>query len=105
MTNSVGRIKETKYVRKIVEFLDDANFNKLLKVFDLSKIHECRDYIVAQLILDIGKKLGETLLIEEKDIDIIERTILLKTENTKGKKDRYVFFSGAVKTIKKIVTI
>ena len=38
-------------------------------------------------------RLGETLLIEETNIDFSKRTILLKAENTKGKKDRYVFFS------------
>lgn len=93
MTNSVARIKEIKCARKVVGFIEDRDFNRLLKAFDLSKFHEYRDYIVAQLIFDTGMRLGETLLIEETDIDFIKRTILLKAENTKGKKDRYVFFS------------
>lgn len=93
MTNSVARIKEIKCARKVVGFIEDGDFNRLLKAFDLSKFHEYRDYIVAQLIFDTGMRLGETLLIEETDIDFIKRTILLKAENTKGKKDRYVFFS------------
>lgn len=93
MTNSVARIKEIKCARKVVGFIEDGDFNRLLKAFDLSKFHEYRDYIVAQLIFDTGMRLGETLLIEETDIDFIKRTILLKAENTKEKKDRYVFFS------------
>lgn len=91
--NPVKRIKEIKCGRKVVGFIDDSNFNRLLKNFDLSKFHEYRDYIVAQLIFDTGMRLGETLLIKETDINFTKRTILLPAENTKGKKDRYVFFS------------
>lgn len=68
--------------------------NKLLKSFDLSKFHEYRDYVIAQLIFDTGMRIGETLLIKETDIDFVKRTILLRAKNTKGKKDRYVFFSA-----------
>lgn len=93
MTNPVARIKEIKCARKVVGFIDDENFNRLLKAFDLSKFHEYRDYVVAQLIFDTGMRLGETLAIEETDIDFIRRTILLRADITKGKKDRYVFFS------------
>ena len=77
----------------VVGFIKNDEFNRLLRIFDLSKFHEYRDYIITQLIFDTGMRLGETLLIQEKDIDYINRTILLPSENTKGKKDRYVFFS------------
>lgn len=92
-SNPVTRIKEIKCSRKVVEFIKNDEFNRLLRIFDLSKFHEYRDYIITQLIFDTGMRLGETLLIQEKDIDYINRTILLPSENTKGKKDRYVFFS------------
>ena len=91
--NPVTRIKEIRCTRKAVGFIDDENFNRLLKVFDLSKFHEYRDYIITQLMFDTGMRLGETLLIKETDIDFKKRTILLPAENTKGKKDRYAFFS------------
>ncbi len=91
--NPVTRIKEIRCTRKAVGFIDDENFNRLLKVFDLSKFHEYRDYIITQLMFDTGMRLGETLLIKETDIDFTKRTILLPAENTKGKKDRYTFFS------------
>lgn len=92
-SNPVTRIKEIKCSRKVVGFIKKDEFNRLLRIFDLSKFHEYRDYIITQLIFDTGMRLGETLLIQEKDIDYINRTILLPSENTKGKKDRYVFFS------------
>lgn len=92
-SNPVTRIKEIKCSRKVVGFIKNDEFNRLLRIFDLSKFHEYRDYIITQLIFDTGMRLGETLLIKEKDIDYINRTILLPSENTKGKKDRYVFFS------------
>ena len=92
-SNPLTRIKEIKCSRKVVGFIKNDEFNRLLRIFDLSKFHEYRDYIITQLIFDTGMRLGETLLIQEKDIDYINRTILLPSENTKGKKDRYVFFS------------
>lgn len=92
-SNPVTRIKEIKCSRKVVGFIKNDEFNRLLRIFDLSKFHEYRDYIITQLIFDTGMRLGETLLIQEKDIDYINRIILLPSENTKGKKDRYVFFS------------
>lgn len=44
-------------------------------------------------------RLGECLMIkEETDINFTERTIFLPADNTKGKKDRYVFFSTPMAT-------
>lgn len=91
--NPIRRVKQLKNPRKVVGYLDNTNMNKLLKNFDLSKFHEYRDYIIAQLIFDTGMRIGETLLIKETDIDFVRRTILLPADHTKGKKDRYVFFS------------
>lgn len=93
-TNPIRRIKQLKNQRKVLGFINDTNMNKLLNNFDLSKFHEYRDYVIAQLIFDTGMRIGETLLIKETDIDYTKRTILLPADNTKGKKDRYVFFSA-----------
>ena len=92
--NPIKRVRQLKNERKVVGYIDDTNINKLFKSFDLSKFHEYRDFIIAQLIFDTGMRIGETLLIKETHIDFIKRTILLPAENTKGKKDRYVFFSA-----------
>ena len=92
--NPMRRVKQLKNQRKVVGYIDDGNMNKLFKCFGLSKFHEYRDYVIAQLIFDTGMRIGETLLLKETDIDFVKRTILLRADNTKGKKDRYVFFSA-----------
>ena len=92
--NPMKNIKAIKTPRKVVGYMADKDFNNLLKCFDLSKFHEYRDYVITQLIFDTGMRLGETLSIrDETDINFTDRTIFLPAENTKGKKDRYVFFS------------
>ena len=92
--NPMKNIKAIKTPRKVVGYMADKDFNNLLKCFDLSKFHEYRDYVITQLIFDTGMRLGETLSIrDETDINFAERTIFLPADNTKGKKDRYVFFS------------
>lgn len=92
--NPMKNIKTVKTPRKVVGYMADKDFNNLLKCFDLSKFHEYRDCVITQLIFDTGMRLGETLAIrDETDINFTDRTIFLPAENTKGKKDRYVFFS------------
>ena len=92
--NPMKKIKPTRTQRKVVGYLNDTEFSRLLKCFDLSKFHEYRDYVVTQLIFDTGMRVGECLMIrDETDINFAERTIFLPADNTKGKKDRYVFFS------------
>ena len=92
--NPMKKIKPTRTPRKVVGYLNDTEFSRLLKCFDLSKFHEYRDYVVTQLIFDTGMRVGECLMIrDETDINFAERTIFLPADNTKGKKDRYVFFS------------
>lgn len=97
--NPMRKIKAIKTPRKVKGYIDDKDFNNLLKCFDLSKFHEYRDYVITQLIFDTGMRLGETLLIkDETDINFNDRTIFLPADNTKGKKDRYVFFSQQMAT-------
>ena len=91
--NPIRRVKQLKNQRNVVGYINDANMSKLIKCFDLSKFNEYRDYIITQLIFDTGMRLGETLLIKESYIDFVRRTIKLPAEDTKGKKDRCVFFS------------
>ena len=93
-TNPMKKITVIKTPRKVKGYIEDIDFNRLLKCFDLSKFHEYRDFVITQLIFDTGMRLGECLLIkDETDINFTERTIFLPADNTKGKKDRYVFFS------------
>lgn len=91
--NPMGTIKQLKNHRKPQEFIEDDDLIKFLKYMDTSKFHEYRDYIIIQLVLDTGMRIGETLLITIDDLNLEKRCILIQSENTKGKKDRYVFFS------------
>ncbi len=56
--NPMRKIKPTRVPRKAKEYINDKDFNNLLKSFDLSKFHEYRDYIVTQLIFDTGMRVG-----------------------------------------------
>lgn len=86
-------IKQIKNDRIPKDFISDEDFTRLLRHIDTSKFHEYRDYIIIQLIMDTGMRIGECLLIIMENVDLDKRCILLPAENTKGKKDRYVFFS------------
>lgn len=97
--NYIARIKPIRINRKAVEFISDEKLKLLLKNFDTTKFHEYRDYIITQLIFDTGMRLGETLLIRIDEIDIDRRSIVLPAENTKGKKDRSVFFSAQMASL------
>ena len=50
--NPVSKIKTMRLPRKVVGYIEDVDFNRLLKSFDLSKFHEYRDYVITQLIFD-----------------------------------------------------
>lgn len=92
-TNPVKRIKQLHNTRTPKEFISDSEFNNLLRYMDSSKLHEYRDYVIIICLLDTGMRIGECLMLTTEDIDFKNRSILLKAENTKGRKDRYVFYS------------
>lgn len=91
--NPMDFIKELKSKRIPKDQLTDEEFNKIIKCLDLTKFSEYRDYIVIQLIMDSGMRVGECLSITIKDIDLNNRAILISGEIAKGRKDRFVFYS------------
>lgn len=91
--NTVSKTKFVKQDRKMKEQLSDEEYKKLIKSLDLTKFAEYRDYIIINLIFDTGMRLGETLSLTFDDIDLLNKTILLKASVTKGKKDRFAFYS------------
>lgn len=91
--NNIGSIKFLKVTRKPKEQLTDDEYKKLIKVLDLSKFHEFRDFTIINLIFDTGMRLGETLELKIENIDLFRCTIFLDGDITKGRKDRVVFFS------------
>ncbi|AND85194.1 tyrosine-type recombinase/integrase [Clostridium tyrobutyricum] len=68
-------------------------YNRLIRYLDTTKFHEFRDYTIIQLLMDTGMRIGECLALKVDDIDLNYRSILLRQEITKGRKDRYVFYS------------
>jgi len=89
----MNNIKYLRNERKPLGFITDDEFIRLLLLMDTSKYHEYRDYIVIQLLFDSGMRIGECLMINICDVDVVKCAILLQAENTKGRKNRYVFFS------------
>ena len=94
------KVRQLRTERKAQEYLEDHEIEKLLKIFDRSYFPECRDFMVIMRILDTGMRLGECLQVTTEDIDMVNRTICLPAEYTKGRRTRYVFFS--VKTAKSL---
>lgn len=92
--NPVTKVKQLRNPRKAKDFINDREFNNLIKCLDLSKFSEYRDYTLIQIIIDTGMRLGECLMLKMEDIDLNERCIVLKAENTKGKMERVVFYSS-----------
>lgn len=89
----VKNIKQFKNDRKPKGFISDEQMSELLRHIDTTKFHEYRDYIIIQLLLDTGMRISESLAIKVTDLDINYRSIFLTAENTKGEKNRYVYFS------------
>lgn len=91
--NPISKIKQIKVARKPLHFIDDREFLTLINSMDLSKFHEYRDYIIINILMDTGMRIGECLKLKLSEMDFKDRSILLLAENTKGKRARYVFFS------------
>lgn len=89
----IKNIKQFKNDRKPKNFISDEQFGELLRHIDTTKFHEYRDYVCIQLLLDTGMRISECLALKVEDVDINNRAILLLSENTKGRKNRYVYFS------------
>lgn len=95
-SSPMDKIDFIKVKRKPKDNISDSNFVALIKAIDVTKYYEYRDYVVIQLIMDTGMRLGETLSLTIDDVDIDRRAILIPAEITKGKKERYVFFSNTM---------
>lgn len=96
--NPMKKIRQFKNSRKPKEVITDAELKRLLQNIDTTKFHEYRDYIIIQLLIDTGMRLNECLLLEIENLDLDRRVILISQDITKGRKDRYVFFSRSMGT-------
>lgn len=100
--NPMIKIKQLPNNRKAKDFITDEEFSRLIGRLDKSYFSEYRDYMIINLLMDTGMRIGECLSLKLNDFDFVARTIHLSAEITKGRKDRAVFFSQKVlKEIKK----
>lgn len=91
--NPMKRIRQLKYNRQAKVFLTDEDLKKLLSKFDKSYFTEHRDYVMVMLMLDSGMRLGECSTVLVTDLELGRKRINLRAEETKGRKDRTVYFS------------
>lgn len=101
LKNPMKRIKLFPNKHKPKDFISDEDFNKLISVFDKSYFNEYRDYCIIILLLDTGMRIGECTRILMDDLDLQNCCINLRATETKGKKDRTVFFSTQTQKILK----
>ena len=97
--NPMKRIQQLKNNRRAKEFISDDDFRKLISQLDKSYFSEHRDLTMIYLMIDTGMRLGECSMLLVDDINLAKKQIFLRAENTKGRKDRMVFFSSKTETI------
>ena len=97
--NPMKRIRQLKYNRQAKVFLSDEDLKKFLSKFDKSYFTEHRDYVMIVLMLDSGMRLGECSTVLVTDLELARKRINLRAEETKGRKDRTVYFSPKTETI------
>lgn len=93
--NPVEKVSLIKSERRPKKGITEEELLRVIGQFDYTTFHGYRNQIITLLLQDTGMRIGECLLIEDKDIDFSHRAILLR--NTKGKKERYVFFSETMR--------
>ena len=97
--NPMKRIRQLKYNRQAKVFLSDEDLKKLLSKFDKSYFTEHRDYVMIMLMLDSGMRLGECSTLLITDLELARKRINLRAEETKGRKDRTVYFSPKTESV------
>ena len=91
--NPMKNVKQFKNKHKPKEFLSDESFKKLITSLDKSYFSEHRDFAMIVLLFDTGMRLGECSRLVVSDLDLYGHRIYLREEETKGRKDRVVYFS------------
>ena len=97
--NPMKKIRQLKHNRQAKVFLSDEDLKKFLSKFDKSYFTEHRDYVMIMLMLDSGMRLGECSTVLVTDLELARKRINLRAEETKGRKDRTVYFSPKTETI------
>jgi integrase/recombinase XerD len=91
--NVAKTVKHLKASRKPKEQLSNQEYKRLIGSLDTTKYVEFRDYTIINIIMDSGMRIGETLALQIKDVDLVRRAVMINADNAKSKRDRVVFFS------------
>ena len=91
--NPMKKIRQLRTNRKPKVYLTDEELRKLLANLDRSYFSEHRDYMMIMLMLDSGMRLGECSTLLVTDLELHRKRINLRAEETKGRRERTVFFS------------
>ena len=91
--NPMKKIRQLRTNRQPKVYLTDEELRKLLANLDLSYFSEHRDYMMIMLMLDSGMRLGECSTLLVTDLELHRKRINLRAEETKGRRERTVFFS------------
>jgi len=103
--NPMKSIRLMKNERIPKDFISDADFTRLLSVFDKSYFNELRDYTMIILMMDTGMRIGECTRLLVDDLDLRGLSIAIRAEETKSHKPRMVFFGNRTqKALKSWIT-
>ena len=91
--NPMKKIRQLRTNRQPKVYLTDDELRRLLTRFDRSYFSEHRDYMMIMLMLDSGMRLGECSTLLVSDLELSRKRVNLRAEETKGRKERTVFFS------------
>ncbi len=91
--NPMKRVRQLRANRQPKVYLSDDELRRLLARFDRSYFSEHRDYMMVLLMLDTGMRLGECSTLLVSDLELSRKRINLRSEETKGRAERTVFFS------------
>ena len=88
------RVKLLPQERLPKSYMEDPELLKLMKSLDKRVFSEYRDWLVMMVMLDTGTRIGETLSIEDEQLNIDMRSLHLPAEKTKSRRARTVYFSS-----------
>ena len=97
--NPMKKVQQLKHNRNAKDYIADEDFKRLIGHLDKSYFSEHRDFAMIILMIDTGMRLGECSDLLVGDVNLAKKTIFLRAEITKGRKDRMVFFSPKTETI------
>lgn len=90
-TDITKRIENIKPKRKQRRLLSEQELKQFFDGFDTFTFWGRRDWTICRLLLDTGMRIGECLALKPEDIDLRNRTIIVR--NTKNGHERAVYFS------------